>query len=685
MTHKKSTVKIEQPLYTMNINQDPYHGGGGFDGSGEPGAAPAIDIRSITGVNLEQLDMPHMLEVLRGIYDREGTRYKYRPRGFRVQSQTGTITDIQASLYFRFKAAGEQIDHLIHKLKPMIPDPDLEDCEAARELVLEAVNELVEEARWQGGPRKLKLEGAFKKLEDYLRLVRRRFGLAESRARSQSEAENWSDFVTIKDIYADMKNSWELRKDDLDRKGDESYGNQVVWLNRLLGLVKEASARLRFQLKALLVGEAELSTAFINNDKLTIAELLEWTAEVCDRGLMISLRAGKDGMYALSFDLANLEDVYTCLSKDIDDNCDVPIGELCEEHIVNTIEDIVLSLQEAQRRASYASPGKKPWVSDPIDVDDSHHGMFDREEADFFKDEAAHRSVVEEPVIPPLGHPTFSPVVMGVSPAFGSAGSTTYIDIIGQHFHPDMLKQSIELFPNQIYQVIDCKYIDDTRLRLTVTLTSDPKWYGAQSLAVMIDTQYLWMNEKAFYVIPEAALQQGFSRYSVTVDVPEISSDEDAVTLAPIEISLDPSVNTKRLVIVPTVINDVPEYKEPPQKAVINQEAYDLTANKPTVEKGAVYTAEKASDYEMPQEPVQDLKESIGEEELARQQSEVVAAQQPVDLPEQVEQQTQRVEQAVKSDEPVIPSTGPAAPTQAPAIDETEEKPKPRTKRPPKK
>jgi hypothetical protein len=550
MTKNKQTVKIEQPLYTMNINQDPYHGIGGIGGSGEPGAIPEIDIRSITGVNLEQLDMPHMLEVLRGMYDREGTRYKYRSRAFRVQSQSGTVTDIQASLYNRFHYAGDQIHRLVNEIKPMIPDPDIEDCEAARALVLEAVDELVEESRWQGGPRQLKIEGTFKKLGRYLILFKDRNGLANSRARTQIEAENWANFVTIMDIYNDMRNSWALRKRDLDRTGSESYGNQVVWLNRLLNLVKEAAARLRFQLRALLVGDAEMSTKFIDNNQLTIDELLSWTTEVCDRGVMVSLRAGKDGMFSLAFDLNNLANIYANLISKIDDGCNnLPITELCEDHISQTLRDIFDALQEAEIRAKAASPGygNRPWrprsggrrtddMRDPNADDTANNG----EEAVFSTE------------LPPTEHPTFSPEVLGIFPTSGEAGTTIDIHVFGQNFNEGLLDMNWELFPDQIFQVIERSYVSSSIIRLTTRIASEPEWYGEQSLAVSMDGQTMWFDRNAFEVLPASSDQTSFTPPYIN-DV--LGNDETLVTLEPIEIPLDPNIPTKKLVVVFTLVN----------------------------------------------------------------------------------------------------------------------------------
>lgn len=590
---ENNSINIPQPFFTMNINQDPYHGTGGFGGSGEPGAPPEIDIRSITGVNLDQLDMPHMLEVLRGLYDRKGTRYNYRPRAFRAQSPTGTVTDIQASLYHRFRVSGDEVIHLLHELKPMIPDPDLEDCEAARELMIEGVTEAVEETRWQGGPRQLKLEGAFKKLKKYRKLLRKRFGLKEDRARTQAEADNWARFVTIQDILSDMKNSWEIRKDDLDRSGDESFGNQVVWLNRLLGTVKEASVRLRFLLKAMLVGDAEMSTKFIGDDQLTLTELLDWTAEVCDRGTTISLRAGKDGMFSLSFDLENLRDVYSDLIHDIDNGCDsveVPISELCEEHVYQTLEDIVDALVDATDRAVNADQRnvKKVQGFRGANKRASHHrpqwghSHHHRPAPTFTSQEDIQPAVLFE-------HPELGPVVLGISPTHAQAGTPVEIDVIGQNLHPGVVERTWTLAPAEVFQVIDCAHISDMKIRLLVQI--NPKYYGPQDIIVLMDGVEMWVGKTGFLIIPSETLLS--SPVNASEKFTNLADGESTMVLKPFEILLDPSVPTKRVVIEPTAVYSVPGNKDWSEKPAATQEIVD--EYKTALHKGVTYTPEKTS------------------------------------------------------------------------------------------
>jgi hypothetical protein len=345
-------MATNKPQVIMDISQDPYQLVGRLGISNGVGTSPRININSIVGADLKRLDMPHMLEVLRAVYERKDSKLVYRPRAFRARTQAGTLTDIQASMYKRFQADQEEINNLLDLITPLIPDADKENCDAIRELVRDDVKELVEEAGWLGGPRKIKMDQAIQKCKERMVELRDLFGLDESRINTSAEAENWSRIITIDEILTSMKASYISINKYLDRSGSESFGNQVVWLSRCLATLKETSVRLQFLLRARYVGVEELATKVIPDKRITIAELLDWTAEVCDKGSIIGTKAGKTGMRSLATDLDNLSKVYKLLLLKAK-TPPIEIKEVYDKQVQKTIKATIDAIKEAIK---YAKP-----------------------------------------------------------------------------------------------------------------------------------------------------------------------------------------------------------------------------------------------------------------------------------------------------------------------------------------
>jgi hypothetical protein len=349
------TRSLDQPVVTMDIRDDPYQLPGTVGLSGGAGVAPRINISSIVGADLTRLELPQMLEVLRGVYERKGTKLVYRPRAFRARSQAGTLSDIQASLYKRFQEGQEEINHLLDLLTPLKTDADKEVCDAVRELVRDDVNELVQDAGWLGGPRIVKIGKVFDSLNQNLGNMGLLLGITDGPATSintQAEAETADRFFTINEIVVAMKAAFDARIGLLDRSSGESFGNQVIWLSRCLETVKEITVRFKIQLRARLVGESELATKKISQQGgLTLAELFDWTIEVCDKGVVISSKAGRIGMHSLADDLLQLRDIYALLRA----NPDVlEIPALKDAQVMDTLASLVNSLEDA---AAFARGG----------------------------------------------------------------------------------------------------------------------------------------------------------------------------------------------------------------------------------------------------------------------------------------------------------------------------------------
>lgn len=303
------------------------------------GSKPRISVADMVGADLTRLDMPRMLEVLRGVYERKGDKLIYRPRAFRARTQSGTLTDLQASMFKNFQSVQDEFNTLLDALTPLNPAPDKEDWDAIRALVREDVNELVEEAGWVGGPRGMKFDSALAKCRKDLSQLRGRFGLNQfSNVKTSEEAENWARIIRMVEIIDQMDLAYQLRKQWLDRTRPESFGNQLVWLERSLKTLREAALRFQTQLAEAGVGPEELSTKTIpGRIKMSVAELLQWTAEVCDKGTLLGSRAGKIGIESLWEDLNNLGEGYTVLYEQ---RQAIGIDELDDEEIQDTLKDI---------------------------------------------------------------------------------------------------------------------------------------------------------------------------------------------------------------------------------------------------------------------------------------------------------------------------------------------------------
>jgi hypothetical protein len=366
----------DRPIVVMDINQDPYQLLGQSGMSSRTGGAPRIDISSVVGADLSRMGLPQMLEVLRGVYERKNNKMIYRPRTFRVRTQAGTLSDIQASMYRRFQTDQAEVNRLLDLLTPLIPDADKEDSDAIREMVRDNVNEIVEEAGWLGGPRNVKMRAAFEKASTNLETLRTTFGIDDDNINTAAEAENWSRWITIADIVASMQKTYENLIKFFDRdfgaESDESFGNVVIWLVRSLKMIQEAGVRLQFQLRARHVGMEELATKRIPEFNITIAELLDWTVEVCDKGVVVSSKAGKDGIKALAGDLDKLRQCYFALRDRLIDKiilpgARIPIDELYDEHVQNTIKDIINSIGDAIKIAD-PEFGTPEWLRILLDI-----------------------------------------------------------------------------------------------------------------------------------------------------------------------------------------------------------------------------------------------------------------------------------------------------------------------------
>src|SRR3954469_16666190 len=96
------------------------------------------------------------------LYQVEGhTEWKWVQRSYAIDAELGAVTGAQASIYARARSFLDQSMPLLNGLKPLRPDFDPEDTEAARAIATSSLTELVNELGQEGGPRVTRVDQLF--------------------------------------------------------------------------------------------------------------------------------------------------------------------------------------------------------------------------------------------------------------------------------------------------------------------------------------------------------------------------------------------------------------------------------------------------------------------------------------------------------------------------------------------
>lgn len=253
------------------------------------------------------------------------TEITYTPRGFAVQADLGAVTGAQAAIYRRAKVMLDQVLPLLDGLMPL-NDPDAEDVEAARVLVRNALNGLVNELAAEGGPRVARVDDYCAALLDdgHLDTLKERLGLESDHVNTIEEELNLTNFIVMEQYVDSLRDSWDDLKHFFDREGGDVFlGTQSVRLSRELDVLAESVQEAYEAMNSVFLGPAERQTTQLNfganETPMTIAELFDWISHAATEEIPHLIQdAGKDGVAASTPLLSRLLNLITTATPEPD-------------------------------------------------------------------------------------------------------------------------------------------------------------------------------------------------------------------------------------------------------------------------------------------------------------------------------------------------------------------------------
>ncbi len=241
----------------------------------------------------------------------------YSPRGFAMQADLGAVTGGQASLYNRAVSGRTQILTLLDGLTPLRPDADLENCEAYRKLVREAVTTMITELGTPGGPRVAVVNAFMRQLlgttsakasaadltadnvGGQLGQLRVQFGLTDGYVNNVDQEGVRTAFWTLVDLVLDTNRAWVNLRSQFTSGGQQGFlGTELVLISQLLGAVAEQVDDVEAALDSVSVSAAERQTIPLPGATgLTVDGLLTWARTfVTEEGPRIARDTGRDGI-----------------------------------------------------------------------------------------------------------------------------------------------------------------------------------------------------------------------------------------------------------------------------------------------------------------------------------------------------------------------------------------------------
>lgn len=202
----------------------------------------------------------------------------------------GGVTGAQASLHSQARDALAAVRPLLEGLRPLRSDPDLQEMEAAREIVLSAFTSVVGELGAEGGPRTARVDQLFALLmkdrviapdddgeaEGMVAYLQQTFGLHEELVNTLDEETLFTDFVSVQDRIRNIQDLWCRYK---DRTRNSDLGTRLVLLSRALQVVAEGVDEIEAALDSVFVGESERRVVRFDGDdghEMLVADLLSW-------------------------------------------------------------------------------------------------------------------------------------------------------------------------------------------------------------------------------------------------------------------------------------------------------------------------------------------------------------------------------------------------------------------------
>jgi hypothetical protein len=298
----------------------------GVSGTGGLGQAAANAIADVLGWKTKPNDPKAFLGALTQSFELtefEGhIESKWIQRSYATQTDlSGGISGAQASLYTRARFALDESLPLLDGLTPLDPNVDLEEAEAARQVVRAQMTELVNEFAFLSGPRISRVNQYFllllgqilpvppitspptietdpDKITGNLGNLRSVFGLAtivyptgslvgsvSDLINTIQDEQNVTNFRVLSDYLTSLAQSWVSNYQFFVLGGNQPFfGTQLVLISRQLQVVAEMVDELRFVLDSVFLGPAERQTIQLNFDPLVtpntppifLEDLLVW-------------------------------------------------------------------------------------------------------------------------------------------------------------------------------------------------------------------------------------------------------------------------------------------------------------------------------------------------------------------------------------------------------------------------
>jgi len=239
---------------------------------------------------------------------------KWLQRSYAVQTDlSGGISGAQASLYTRARYALDESLPLLDGLIPLDPDVDLEEAEAARQVVRSQMTEMVNEFAFPSGPRISRVNQYFQlllgqvlpvppapppvivtdpdKIEGNLGNLRDVFGLETIVASTGNvndlintiqDEQVVTNYRVLSDYLTSLAQSWVSNYQFFVLGGSQPFfGTQLILISRQLQVVAEMVDEVRFVLDSVFLGPAERQTIQLNftgtnNPPIFLEDLLVW-------------------------------------------------------------------------------------------------------------------------------------------------------------------------------------------------------------------------------------------------------------------------------------------------------------------------------------------------------------------------------------------------------------------------
>jgi hypothetical protein len=236
---------------------------------------------------------------------------EFVPRGYAVQADLGAVTGGQASLYRRATLSRAEILRILGGLTPLRVDGDVQDMDAYRTIVRNAVQNLVDELGAPGGPRVTMVDSYLTGLlgtypsndpdtiGGQLGALRDRFGLLDDNVNTIEEEGVRTAFWTLVDMVRDLDQAWRAQRSHFAGGAGAGFlGTELILLSRLMEAAADQVDELEAVLDSVLIPQSERQTIVLHDEKnLTLDGLLSWLrAFLAEEGRHLAQDAGRDGI-----------------------------------------------------------------------------------------------------------------------------------------------------------------------------------------------------------------------------------------------------------------------------------------------------------------------------------------------------------------------------------------------------